>query len=368
MKALCLWLIDLTRRCLRTLDWPLWVLLLLLMTIGLMVMHSAGGRHLVIAQGVRFIIGWCALWCLSRVTIPRLRAWTPWIYCTSILPLLTVFAIGTGKYGRQWLNLELFYLQPAELLKISLPLMVAWYLHKMPLPPRMATVLVALLIIAIPAAMVFLQPDFGTGVLITATGLFVLILAGISWWWVFSAAIAVCAVAPVAWFWLLRPYQKDRIMTFLYPDQDALGAGWNIVQSKIAIGSGGLLGKGWGLGTQSHLHFIPEQATDFAFSVHSEEFGWMGVIFVLFLYFCIIARCFWIAVQARDTYSRLLVGAIGFSFFLYVFVNGAMVAGLFPVVGVPMPLISYGGTSAFSMLAGFGLVMATRSHRPVHGH
>lgn len=368
MKVLFLWLLDLVKRSVRTLDWPLCLMLFLLMTIGLAVLHSAGGPHLVWAQGVRFIIGWCALWCFSRVGVLRLRAWTPLIYCLSIIPLLIVFVVGTGKYGRQWLNLEFFYLQPAELLKISLPMMVAWWLHKMPLPPRIATVFVALLIIAIPASMVFLQPDFGTGVLITATGLFVLILAGISWWWVIVAAVGVCAVAPIAWFWLLRPYQKDRIMTFLYPDQDALGTGWNIVQSKIAIGSGGLVGKGWGLGTQSHLRFIPEQATDFAFSVHSEEFGWMGVTFTLLLYFCLIARCFWIALEARDTYSRLLVGAIGFSFFLYVFVNGGMVAGLFPVVGVPMPLISYGGTSAFSMLAGLGLVMATRSHRPVHSY
>ena len=186
--------------------------------------------------------------------------------------------------------------------------------------------------------------------------------------WVGVGVGGVAAAAPIAWIWLLRPYQKDRIMMFLDPEADALGAGWNIIQSKIAIGSGGLSGKGWGQGSQSHLNFIPEQTTDFAFSVLSEEFGWIGVAVVLALYLVVIGRCLWIAVESRDTWSRLLAGATGLAFFVYVLVNGGMISGLLPVVGVPMPLISYGGTSAVSLLAGFGLVMAIRSHRPVHGH
>jgi len=281
--------------------------------------------------------------------------------------VLAVFVLGTGKYGRQWLDLKFFYLQPAELLKVSLPMMVAWYLHKMPLPPRFNTVLVSLVIIGVPTGLVMLQPDFGTGVLIAASGVFVLLLAGLPWWWVGLGVGGVAAVAPVAWFWLLRPYQKDRIMMFLDPEMDALGAGWNIIQSKIAIGSGGFDGKGWGEGSQSHLNFIPEQTTDFAFSVLSEEFGWIGVATVLALYLVVIGRCLWIASQSRDSYSRLLAGATGLAFFVYVLVNGGMISGLLPVVGVPMPLISYGGTSAVSLLAGFGLVMAVRSHNPVHG-
>jgi rod shape determining protein RodA len=319
------------------------------------------------AQAVRFGVGLLALWGISRLSILRIRAWTPMIYALSMLPLIAVFAHGTGKYGRQWLDLHFFYLQPAELLKVSLPMMVAWYLHRMPLPPRIPVVLTALLIIGIPTALVMLQPDFGTAVLIAASGVFVLLLAGLPWWWVGVGLGGVAAIAPVAWFWLLMPYQKDRIMMFLDPEMDALGAGWNIIQSKIAIGSGGFDGKGWGLGSQSHLNFIPEQTTDFAFSVLSEEFGWIGVATVLALYLVVIGRCLWIAVESRDGYSRLLAGATGLAFFVYVVVNGGMISGVLPVVGVPMPLISYGGTSAVSLLAGFGLVMATRAHRPVHG-
>ena len=372
MRDFLRWLLEMVQRFTRTLDGPLCLALAALMVIGLMVMHSAGGAtlgndRLMVAQGARFVIGAVAMWGLSRVPVPALRGWTPVIYALSMLPLLAVFVLGTGKYGRQWLDLKLFYLQPAELLKISLPMMVAWYLNRMPLPSRVPTVLTSLLIIGVPTGLIMLQPDFGTGVLIAASGVFVLLLAGLPWWWVGIGVGGVSAVAPIAWFWLLRPYQKDRIMMFLNPESDALGAGWNIIQSKIAIGSGGMSGKGWGLGSQSHLNFIPEQTTDFAFSVLSEEFGWIGVTTVLLLYLVVIARCLWIATQARDTYSRLLAGATGLAFFVYVIVNGGMISGLLPVVGVPMPLMSYGGTSAVSLLAGLGLVMAVRTHRPVHG-
>ena len=367
MRDFLRWALEMGQRLTRGLDWPLLFALLVLMGIGLSVLDSAGGSGLVMAQGARFAVGLVAMWAISRVSILRIRAWTPMIYAVSMLPLLAVFVLGTGKYGRQWLNLGLFYLQPAELLKVSLPMMVAWYLNRMPLPPRIPVVLVAAVIIGVPTGLVMLQPDFGTGVLIAASGAFVLLLAGLPWWWVGVGVGGVAAAAPVAWFWLLRPYQKDRIMMFLDPESDALGAGWNIIQSKIAIGSGGLTGKGWGLGSQSHLNFIPEQTTDFAFSVLSEEYGWVGVAVVLALYLFVIGRCLWIAVDSRDPYSRLLAGATGLAFFVYILVNGGMISGLLPVVGVPMPLISYGGTSAVSLLAGFGLVMAVRAHRPVHG-
>lgn len=367
MKDMLRWLVDLFLRFTRTLDWPLCVALLVLMGIGLAVMRSAGGESLVMAQGVRFAVGMAAMWGLSRVPVVRLRAWTPMAYAMSLLPLLAVLAVGTGKYGRQWLDLKLFYLQPAELLKITLPMMVAWYLYRMPLPPRVGTVFVACLLIGLPTGLIMLQPDFGTAVLIAASGVFVLLLSGLPWWWLGVAGGGIAVAAPVAWFWLLMPYQKDRIMMFLNPENDALGAGWNIIQSKIAIGSGGMDGKGWGQGTQSHLNFLPEHTTDFAFSVLAEEFGWIGVALVLALYLFVIGRCLWIAVDARDTYSRLLAGSLGLSFFVYVLVNGGMISGLMPVVGVPMPLMSYGGTSAVSLLAGLGLVMAVRAHRPVHG-
>ena len=367
MKDFLRWLLEIAQRLTRGLDWPLLGALGLLMAIGLAVLHSAGGLGLVLAQGARFAVGLLAMWALARLSILRIRAWTPLIYALSMLPLLAVFVLGTGKYGRQWLNLGFFYLQPAELLKVSMPMMVAWYLSRMPLPPRVPVVLVAGLIVGVPTGLVMLQPDFGTAMLIAASGAFVLLLAGLPWWWVGLGVGGVVAAAPVAWFWFLRPYQKDRIMMFLNPESDALGAGWNIIQSKIAIGSGGLTGKGWGLGSQSHLNFIPEQTTDFAFSVLSEEFGWIGVLTVLLLYLFVVGRCLWIAWESRDGYSRLVAGATGLAFLVYALVNGGMISGLLPVVGVPMPLISYGGTAAVSLLAGFGLVMAARAHRPVHG-
>ena len=367
MREVLRWLGDLSQRFFRTLDLPLLAALLALMVIGLLVLHSAGGTGLVRAQGVRCIVGLAALWAISRVPILRIRELTPLIYGLSMLPLLAVFVIGTGKYGRQWINLGLFYLQPAELLKVCLPMMVAWYLNRVPLPPRVPVVLVAAAIIGLPVGLVMLQPDFGTAVLIAASGVFVLLLAGLPWWWVGVGVGGVAAAAPVAWFWFLRPYQKDRIMMFLDPESDALGAGWNIIQSKIAIGSGGMAGQGWGEGTQSHLDFVPEHTTDFIFAVLAEEFGWIGVVVTLSLYLFVIGRCLWIASEARDGYSRLLAGSLGLAMFVYVLVNGGMVSGLLPVVGVPMPLLSYGGTAAVSLLAGMGVVMSIGRHRPARG-
>ena len=377
MKDFLRWLADMVGRATRGLDWPLLLALAALMGIGLAVLYSAGGARsgpaLIKAQGARFAIGLAAMWALSRVSVIQLRTWSPPVYVLSLLPLVAVLLVGTGKHGRHWLDLGVFYLQPSELLKISLPMMVAWYLHQRPLPPRIGTVLGSAVLIAIPTALILRQPDFGTAMLIAASGVFALLLAGLSWWWVGTAAVAgvvavsLALLAPIEWFGMLSQYQQNRILTFRDPQHDPLGAGWNIIQSKIAIGSGGLTGKGWGEGSQSHLDFIPEQTTDFIFAVLGEEFGWVGVAVVLALYLFVVGRCLWIAMQARDTYSRLLAGSLGLAFFVYVLVNGSMISGLLPVVGIPMPLLSYGGTSAVSLLAGLGLVMAVRAHRPVHG-
>ena len=377
MKDFLRWLADMVGRATRGLDWPLLLALAALMGIGLAVLYSAGGARsgpaLIKAQGARFAIGLAAMWALSRVSVIQLRTWSPSVYVLSLLPLVAVLLVGTGKHGRHWLDLGVFYLQPSELLKISLPMMVAWYLHQRPLPPRIGTVLGSAVLIAIPTALILRQPDFGTAMLIAASGVFALLLAGLSWWWVGTAAVAgvvavsLALLAPIEWFGMLSQYQQNRILTFRDPQHDPLGAGWNIIQSKIAIGSGGLTGKGWGEGSQSHLDFIPEQTTDFIFAVLGEEFGWVGVAVVLALYLFVVGRCLWIAMQARDTYSRLLAGSLGLAFFVYVLVNGSMISGLLPVVGIPMPLLSYGGTSAVSLLAGLGLVMAVRAHRPVHG-
>ena len=368
MNVILRWLADLVGRIVRTLDAPLCIALLALMTISLMVQYSAGNGSLrpVLAQGARFAIGVAAMWGLSRLPATRLRGWTPAIFAVSLLPLFLVLLIGTGKHGKHWIDLKLFYFQPSELLKLSLPMMLAWYLHREPLPPRVRAVLIAGAMIALPTGLILLQPDFGTAMLVAVSGVFVLFLAGLQWWWMGAAVAGVAAAAPLAWFWWLKPYQKDRILTFLNPESDPLGTGWNIIQSKIAVGSGSWFGKGWGQGTQSRLDYLPEHTTDFIFAVLSEEFGWVGVVVVLSLYLFVIGRCLWIAAEARDTYSRVLAGALGLAMFVYVIVNGGMVSGLLPVVGVPMPLLSYGGTSAVSLLAGLGVVMAVRAHKPMH--
>src|SRR5690606_347609 len=255
VNAILRWLFDIAAGLLRTLDWQLCAALSALMAVGLAVLYSAGGESmdLVVAQGARYALGFAALWALSRVQPHRLRNATPAAYALTILPLLLVLAIGTGRHGKHWIDLGVFYFQPAELLKLSLPMMVAWYLNSEPLPPRFRVVLMSIAIVAIPVLLIMLQPDFGTAMLVAASGGFVLFLAGLSWWWFVAATGGIAAAAPAAWFWLLKPYQKDRILTFLDPESDPLGAGWNIIQSKIAIGAGGLTGKGWGQGSQSHL-------------------------------------------------------------------------------------------------------------------
>ena len=378
MSEILRWLADLVRDLFHTLDWPLFLALSALMGIGLAVLYSAGGEaqgtRLMLAQGARFGVGVLAMWGLSRISPTRLRAWTPGFFVATLVLLVLVLFIGTGKHGAHWIDLKVFYLQPSELLKISLPMMMAWYLHREPLPPSFRTVLGAGILVGIPTGLILLQPDFGTAMLVVASGAFALLLAGLPWWWVGTAGVvgtvlaALAWFAPIEWFSMLRPYQQNRILTFRDPEHDPLGVGWNIIQSKIAIGGGGMTGKGWGEGTQSHLDYLPEHTTDFIFAVLSEEFGWIGVAVVLALYLFVVGRCLWIAIEARDTYSRLLAGTLGLALFVYVMVNGGMISGLLPVVGVPMPLLSYGGTSAVSLLAGMGLVMAVRAHRPVHGY
>lgn len=365
MTTFVRWLLDMFLRFTRTLDWPLLLALMALMGVGLAVLYSAGNEspRLVMAQGARYGIGLGAMWLLSRAPTAQLRSVTPLLFVGSLLPLLAVLFVGQGKHGNHWINLGVFYFQPAEVLKLSLPMMVAWFLHRERLPPRALTVLTAGAIVAVPTLMILLQPDFGTAMLVAASGAFALFLAGLPWRWFAAAAASVAAAAPVAWFWMLRPYQKDRIRTFLDPESDPLGTGWNIIQSKIAIGSGYWTGQGWGQGSQSHLDYLPEHTTDFIFAVLAEEFGWIGVTIVLALYTFVVGRCLWIASEARDTYSRLLAGALGLAFSVYVIVNASMISGLLPVVGVPMPLLSYGGTAAVSLLAGMGVVMATKERR-----
>ena len=374
MKFLLRMLLDLLQRFTRTLDLPLLAALLALMGIGLATQYSAGNESLrgVAMQGAFYGVGLVALWVASRIPAHLLKQATPAIFLLSMLPLVLVLFIGSGKYGNHWINLGFFNFQPSELAKLTLPMMLAWHFDRHRLPPRFSVLLGGVLILALPVGLTLLQHDLGTAMLVFAAGAFVLFLAGTSWWWWGAAAavggslFALAMFAPIEWFGFLRPYQQNRILTFRNPENDPMGAGWNILQSQIAIGGGGLTGKGWGEGTQSHLNYLPEHTTDFAFSVLAEDFGWIGVALVLALYLFVVARCLWIAADSRDGYARLLAGAIGLSLFAYVLVNGGMISGLLPVVGVPMPLLSYGGTSAATLLLGFGVVMALKSRRPVH--
>jgi rod shape determining protein RodA len=345
-------------------DWPLLFALGAVMAASLIVQSSAGGgdSRVVFAQGARFVAGLGVMVLLTRVSPGRLRIWTPLVFAATLVLLPMVFAFGSGRSARLWINLGFFYLQPGELLKLTVPMMVAWYLHRVVLPPRWGTLFVCAIIIGVPVGLIVLQPDLGTGMLVAASGVFTVFLAGIAWWRIGLFAGLGISALPVAWMFL-KQYQKNRILTFVNPETDPLGTGWNIIQSKIAIGSGGWFGKGWGGGSQAHLDFLPEHTTDFAFSVLSEEWGWIGVSIVFALYLFIVGRSLWIAANARDGYSRLLAGALAMTFSVYVLVNGSMVVGLLPVVGVPMPLLSYGGTSAVSLLAGFGIIMSVRAHR-----
>ena len=367
MIAVLRWAQAMVARLFDKVDLPLLLGLLAIMLISLGVLASASGENsrLVVSQGARFGIGLVAMVLVSRLPPARLRLWTPLAYAGSLVLLAMVFVFGSGRSANLWLNLGVFYLQPGELLKLSVPMMLAWYLHAAVLPPRWGVLAICAAIIGLPVAMIILQPDLGTGMLVAASGVFAVYLAGIAWWRIALFAGLGVAALPVGWMFLM-PYQRDRSLTFMNPENDPLGAGWNIIQSKIAIGSGGLSGKGWGQGSQAHLDFLPEHTTDFIFSVLSEEWGWIGVVTLLALYLFVIGRCLWIAAQARDSFSRLLAGALAMTFSIYVLVNGGMVAGLLPVVGVPMPLLSYGGTSAVSLLAGFGIVMSARAHRKTH--
>ena len=350
-------------------DIPLLVALLLLVGIGLAVLHSAAGgnERLVWSQAARIGVGLGALWLISRVPPQQMRLWTPWLFAASLLLLALVPVFGTGRSGRHWLNLGVFSVQPAELLKLTVPMVVATYLHARPLPPRWGALCVCGALIGTPALLIAAQPDLGTALLVGASGAFVVFLSGMAWWRIGLIGLAGASMAPVAYFFLLKDYQKQRLLTFMSPESDPLGSGWNIIQSKIAVGSGGVFGKGWGQGTQSRLEFLPEHTTDFIFAVLGEEFGLVGVLAILALYLFIIGRCLWIAANARDTFARLLGGALALTFFVYVVVNGGMVSGLLPVVGVPMPLLSYGGTSAVTLLAGFGIVMSIHAHRKFMG-
>ncbi len=346
-------------------DAPLLALLLLLTGIGLFTVYSATGQdlNLVIAQGKRVALGLCALLIVAQCPPDWFRTLTPWAYLAGSGMLIAVLLLGDSSKGAQrWLDFGFVRFQPSELMKFAVPLMVASYLHHRRLPPSLLAVAVSALIIVIPTVLIARQPDLGTALLVVSAGGFALFFAGLRWQHILISLGLAAAAAPLLWL-NMREYQKQRVMTLLEPASDPSGSGYHIIQSKIAIGSGGWQGKGWLEGTQARLDFLPEANTDFIFAVFAEEFGFLGVLGLLSVYLLIIARGLYIAARAQDTFSRLVVSSLSLTFFIYLFVNIGMVIGLLPVVGVPLPLVSYGGTSMVTLLASFGLIMSTHTHR-----
>ncbi|PMR68645.1 rod shape-determining protein RodA [Halomonas heilongjiangensis] len=348
------------------LDPWLLAMLLVLMLAGLVVLYSASGQRLeaVVAQGIRFGVALVVMLLLAQLSPSTLLRWALPAYAVGLLMLVAVELVGDMGMGAQrWLVIPgVIRFQPSEMMKLAMPLMVAAYLSRRELPPRVKDLAVCALLIGAPVALIAKQPDLGTSLLVATAAVFVVLLAGLSWRFIAVLAGLVAAALPVLWM-NLHNYQRQRVLTFLDPNSDPLGSGWNIIQSTTAIGSGGLFGKGWLQGTQSQLEFLPERHTDFIVAVLGEEFGLAGMLAVLVLYLLIISRGLWLAAGAQDTFGRLLAGSIVLTFFIYVFVNVGMVSGILPVVGVPLPLVSYGGTSSVTLLAGFGILMAIHAHR-----
>lgn len=346
-------------------DIPLMLGLLLISLLSLVVLYSASGQDsaVLIRQIIRMGLAFAVMIILAHVDPRQFKRFSVVLFSIGVALLVAVLVIGlVGKGAQRWLNLGFMRFQPSEMIKLTMPMMIAWYLSDVPLPPNKRQLLIAGLLILVPTLLIAKQPDLGTSLLVASSGAAVLFFAGLSWRFMLSATAVLAALTPVLWHFM-REYQRARVLTFLHPEADPMGKGYHIIQSKIAIGSGGVDGKGWLGSTQSKLDFLPESSTDFIFAVFAEEFGLFGCVGLLILYLLIIGRCFYIAVEAQDTYSRLLAGSLSFTFFVYVFVNIGMVIGILPVVGVPLPLISYGGTSMVTLMAGFGILMSIHTHR-----
>ena len=348
-------------------DGLLLVLLLVLAAGGLFILYSASGKNwdLVIKQATSFGIGLGAMLVIAQLEPRFMARWVPLAYLAVVVLLLAVEFVGyTAMGATRWINIPgVIRFQPSEFMKIIMPMTIAWYLSSRSLPPGVKHTAVSLALIFVPFVLILKQPDLGTSLLILGSGAFVLFIAGLRWRWIIGAVAAVAPIAVAMWYFVLHNYQKQRVLTFLDPESDPLGTGWNIIQSKAAIGSGGVFGKGWLAGTQSHLDFLPESHTDFIIAVLAEEFGLVGVCLLLLVYGLLITRGLVITVQAQTLFGKLLAGALTMTFFVYVFVNIGMVSGLLPVVGVPLPFISYGGTSLVTLLSGFGVLMSIHTHR-----
>jgi rod shape determining protein RodA len=351
------------------LDGPLLVGLGLIAAYGLVVLYSASGQNLgtVVRQVGHLGMGTAAMLLLAQVNPNFLRRLSPWLYLVGVLLLCVVAAMGAiGKGAQRWLDLGVLRFQPSEIMKLAVPMMCAWYLHERPLPPSTLSLVLLTALILVPAGLVVMQPDLGTGALIAIGGALVVVMAGLQAS-IILGLIALAGIGGWVGWHFLHDYQRQRIFTFMDPQTDPLGAGYHIIQSQIAIGSGGVFGKGWMNGSQAQLDYLPESSTDFIFAVIGEEFGMLGLFILLLLYAFVVGRAIYLSTQTQDTYARLLAGSLALTFFVYVFINTGMVSGLLPVVGVPLPLISYGGTSMVTLLASFGILMAMYSHRKLVG-
>ena len=337
---------------------------LLLMLIGLLVLYSAtdANHSRVSNQAINMMVALTIMWLVANIPLQHIMRLAVPLYMIGLMLLIGVALFGEIHNGaRRWLNIGVTRIQPSELMKLAVPLMMAWYFDKHEVTLRLRDYAVATLLLLLPLFLILRQPDLGTTLLIASSGFYVLFLAGLSWRIIAGLVIAALGSLPVLWS-MLHDYQRRRVMTLFDPTQDPLGAGYHTIQSTIAIGSGGVIGKGWQHGTQTHLDFLPEKSTDFIFAVFSEEFGLMGNILLLLLYLVVIGRGMVITANASTQFTRLIAGSITLTFFTYIFVNIGMVVGILPVVGVPLPLISYGGTSMVTMLLGFGILMSIQTH------
>ncbi|MGI9309969.1 MAG: rod shape-determining protein RodA [bacterium] len=363
----------LREKALATADRPLLIAIIMLCSVSVLALYSASGEDpaLLARHGMRAGIAIVLMLLVARIPPSVLAHWSPYVYGFGMLLLVVVLAVGVvGKGAQRWLDLYLLRFQPAEMMKLAVPMMIAWLLTRVSLPPRAAISALAALAALVPAALVMLQPDLGTAILILLAGIIVIFLAGLGWKSIAAVLTAVLAATPALWTFVLHDYQRRRIVTLLDPWADPLGAGYHTIQSIIAVGSGGFEGKGWLASTQARLDFIPERATDFVFAVYAEEFGFIGAVALLLLYLFATCRGLMISFYAHDTYSRLLGGCLSLLFFLHAFVNIGMAIGLLPVVGVPLPLISYGGTSMVTLMIAFGILMSIHRNRkilPRHG-
>ena len=349
---------------------PILLIALLIVTaMGLAILYSAsnGDSKQVIQQVVRLGLAYVVMLLVAQIPPEKFKLWVPWVFFAGFFLLIAVLIMGdVGKGARRWLDFGIIRFQPSEIMKLAIPVFLAWYLETRQLPPKIRDLVVCALVIILPAALTAKQPDLGTALMLACTGCCVLFLAGISWKIMLGLAAVAGAALPIAWH-AMHDYQRQRVFTFLNPESDPLSTGYHIIQSKIAIGSGGLFGKGWLHGTQSHLNFLPEHATDFIFAVCGEEFGLIGGIVLLSAFMVIVTRGLYISMHAQNTFNRLVSGGLTMAFFFSVFINIGMVSGILPVVGVPLPLVSYGGTSMVTLMASFGIMMSIQTHRKLLG-